>query len=99
VIAAIRELDDGRESIAEVCRRVGAVAATLALPRPSYVHVRRLVRRNRAHADARRTRRTALRGIAADVATDLAVGRFVHAYELAARVRRAGRAVGRSSWL
>jgi hypothetical protein len=43
LLAAIRRLDDEGRPIAETCRRVGEVAATLGLPRPSYVHLRRIV--------------------------------------------------------
>jgi hypothetical protein len=89
VRAAILVLDDGHKSAAEICRQVGNVAARLGLTRPSYVHVRRLVQENRAAARAEEERRSAVRGVAADVVTDLVLGRFVDAYEVPARVRAA----------
>jgi hypothetical protein len=46
---ALAALDDRTIPIAETCRRLGAVAEALGVPRPSYVHVRRLV-----HAERRR---------------------------------------------
>ncbi len=57
ILDAIRRLDDSNHPIAETCRRVGAFAERTGLPRPSYVHVRRIVlaERERAHevAEAR----------------------------------------------
>jgi hypothetical protein len=43
LLEAIVRLDDRRVPIAEVCRRVGAEAEHLGLPRPSYQRVRVLV--------------------------------------------------------
>ena len=83
---AIRELDDGQKPIAEVCRGAGFVAAAIGLPRPSYVHVRRLVLANRARERLEVERRAAMRQIAADVAADVAAGRFVHPYDVADRI-------------
>ena len=51
VVAAIRRLDDRRVSIAEVCRRLGDLADGLGVPRPSYVHLRRLVVAERERED------------------------------------------------
>jgi len=48
LLDAIRRVDDDTEPIAETCRRVGEVATALGLPRPSYVHVRRIVRMERS---------------------------------------------------
>jgi hypothetical protein len=44
----VDRVDDGTRSIAEICRRVGAVADDLRLTRPSYEQVRTVVhdRRN-----------------------------------------------------
>jgi hypothetical protein len=50
IVDAVRRLDDERVSMAETCRRVGDVAVTLGLPRPSIVHLRRLVRAERERA-------------------------------------------------
>jgi hypothetical protein len=87
LIEAILELDDRDEPIAETCRRVGERAWELALPRPTYPHLWRLVRAKRDYEDAERERREALRAIAGDAATRLMVGRFVDAYDVAERVR------------
>jgi hypothetical protein len=48
LVAAIERFDDPRRPIAETNRRIGLVAETLGLPRPSYEEVRRLVRLWRA---------------------------------------------------
>jgi hypothetical protein len=47
LVEAIRTLDDRRVSIAETRRRVGTLAASLGLPRPSYERVRQLVHEHR----------------------------------------------------
>ena len=47
LLAAIVRLDDPRRPIAETCRRVGAEANRLGLPRPSYQRVRELVHQAR----------------------------------------------------
>jgi hypothetical protein len=44
LIAAVRRLDDGKRPIAEIHRRLGAVAGELGLAQPSYQRVRLLVR-------------------------------------------------------
>ena len=64
LIRAIRRLDDESLPIAEVWRRVGATAARIGVPRPSYVHVRRIVvsERERA-AEQREIRNEALLGL------------------------------------
>jgi hypothetical protein len=67
VISAVRRLDDPSESIAEICRQVGAEVARHGIPRPSYVHLRRLIK-------AERLRRRELEGIARDIVTDAARG-------------------------
>jgi hypothetical protein len=43
LIRAAFDLDDDKESMAETCRRVGAVANKLGLPRPSYDTIRCVV--------------------------------------------------------
>ncbi len=89
VVEAIRALDDRGQPVAATWRAVGRVAEHLGLVRPSYNHVLRLVREERDLQAAAEARREELRAIAADVATDLIVGRFVHPYEVAARVEAA----------
>ena len=61
--------------MAETCRRVGEMATKLGLPRPSYVHLRRIVKADR---ELRRARRQ----IAGDLLSDMAQG-------LAPRIDRA----------
>jgi hypothetical protein len=75
VHAAVRRLDDETVPIAETCRRVGEAAAALGLPRPSYVHLRRIVK-------ADREIRRAQREVAIEIVGDLAAG-------LAPRIPRA----------
>jgi hypothetical protein len=91
ILDAGRALDDRAEPIAETCRRVATVAERLGLTRPSYVHLRRIVLAEREREDAARRRREELRAIAADVYWDLHRGYRVDAYEVADRVREAGR--------
>jgi hypothetical protein len=67
LIAALLTLDDESQAIAETCRRLGDIANGLGLPRPSYVHVRRLVR-------AERDRRAELTAVSRDLVRDLAAG-------------------------
>ena len=66
--AAARKLDDGRQSIAEVCRRVGQECDRLGLTRPSYVHLRRFIR-------AERERRNAVEAIRNELVTQVFAGR------------------------
>lgn len=91
ILLAVRTLDDRAESIAEISRRVGAAAAALGLPKPSYVHLRRLIVAHREEQDAERRRREEIRQIWADVYVDLNRGRRVDAYDVADRIREAGR--------
>jgi len=69
VLAAIRRLDDERQPVAETCRRVGDAAQALGMPRPSYVHLRRLVR---AQREIRRARREIVSDLVSDAARGLA---------------------------
>ena len=69
--------------MAETCRRVGEEAERLGLKRPSYVHVRRIRKKQREQSDARRRHREAVRTIAVDVAEDLLRGRPANTYEIA----------------
>jgi hypothetical protein len=65
--------------MAETCRRVGALAERLGVPRPSYVHLRRFIR-------AERLRRQELRELIGDVLEDVARHRPVDAYLVADRL-------------
>lgn len=86
VLAAIRRLDDERESIAETCRRVGEAAERLGITRPSYVHLRRIIK-------AERDRRHALEEIKRDVFRDVLSGRAPRLDDVLDAVREAqGRA-------
>lgn len=49
LLAGIERLDDERLPIAEVHRRVAALASHLGYPRPSYEQVRVLVHEHRRH--------------------------------------------------
>jgi hypothetical protein len=49
ILAAVERLHERDIPIAEINRRVGAVAEIIGLTRPSYEQVRRLVRRLRDH--------------------------------------------------
>lgn len=77
--------------MAEVSRRVGAAAARFGLPKPSYVHLRRFIVAHREEEDAERARREEIRRILDDVYTDMYRGRLVNAYEVADRIREAGK--------
>ena len=66
--AAARALDDGRQPIAEICRRVGRECDRLGLTRPSYVHLRRFIR-------AERERRKALQAIRHELVAEVIAGR------------------------
>lgn len=88
---AVRALDDRSVSMAEVSRRVGVAAAELGLPKPSYVHLRRYIADHRANEDAVRVRREEILRILADVYVDLLRSRVVNAYDVADRIREAGR--------
>jgi hypothetical protein len=84
-------LDDPDEPMAETCRRIAATAESLGLFRPSYPHIRRFLALKREAEDAARRRRAELRRIAADVYFDATRGFVVNAYDVAERVREAGR--------
>jgi hypothetical protein len=91
ILEAVRALDDRTESMAEISRRVGAAAAQLGLPKPSYVHVRRYIVAHREAEDAERARRDEIRQILWDAYYDFMRSRVVDAYEVADRIREAGR--------
>jgi 23S rRNA maturation-related 3'-5' exoribonuclease YhaM len=91
IVDAVQALDEDELPIAELNRRVGAVAEALGIPRPSYVHVRRYVIAERERRDGVKVRRDELRRIFLDVYADAMHGRLIDAYEVAERVREAGR--------
>lgn len=91
ILDALRALDDRTESMAEISRRVGIAAAQLGLPKPSYVHVRRYIVAHREEEDAERARREEIRKILWDAYYDFMQSRVVDAYEVADRIREAGR--------
>lgn len=91
IFDAVRALDDRGESMAEISRRVGVAAAELGLPKPSYGHLRRLIVAHREEEDAQRARREEILRILGDVYMDLYRSRMVNAYEVAERIREAGR--------
>ncbi|MDX6401558.1 MAG: hypothetical protein QOF27_2164 [Gaiellaceae bacterium] len=77
--------------MAEIARRVGVAAAELGLPKPSYVHLRRLIIAHRKEQDAERARRDEIREILYEAYLDLNRSRVVNAYVVADRIREAGR--------
>ena len=91
ILDVLRALDDRAESMAEISRRVGVAAAQLGLPKPSYVHVRRYIVAHREEEDAERARRDEIRKILWDAYYDFMQSRVVDAYEVADRIREAGR--------
>jgi hypothetical protein len=91
ILDAVRALDDRTESMAEISRRVGVTVAQLGLPKPSYVHLRRYIVAHRLEEDAERARRDEIRRILHDAYLDLMQSRVVDAYEVAERIREAGR--------
>jgi hypothetical protein len=90
IVAAVRALDDRAEPMAEIARRVGAVAAELGLPKPSYVHLRSYILAHRAEQDDGRERRREGLDILMESYLDAMRSRVVNAYEIAERIREAG---------
>lgn len=68
LVAAAFVLDDRKQPYAETCRRVGALADTLGLPRPAYDTIRVLLRVDREE-------RAEIRRLLAPVASDVVRGR------------------------
>ena len=91
ILEAVRALDDRTESMAEISRRVGVAAAQLGLPKPSYVHLRRFIVAHREEEDGERARREEIRRILYDAYYDATRSRVVDAYDIAERIREAGR--------
>ena len=77
--------------MAEISRRVGVAAAQMGLPKPSYVHLRRYIVARREEEDAEHARREEIRRILVDAYFDAMQSRVVNAYEIAERIREAGR--------
>jgi hypothetical protein len=69
--ALVVALDDEDLPAAETCRLVGAAAAELGLLRPSYQHVRRIVRVERRRQELRREARKVLAGAVSTSAAGL----------------------------
>jgi hypothetical protein len=69
--ALVAALDEEDAPAAETCRRVGAVAEELGLIRPSYGHVRRIVRIERRRHELRREARKVLSGAVSTSAAGL----------------------------
>jgi hypothetical protein len=84
LLAALRILDDESQAIAETCRKLGEEASRLGLPRPSYVHVRRLVK-------AERERRAELTAVSHDLVRELAAGQAPRLEAAVGRRREANR--------
>ncbi len=91
ILEAVRALDDRTESMAEISRRVGVAAAQLGLPKPSYVHLRRYIISHREQEDAERARRDEVRQILLDAYYDFMQSRIIDTYDVADRIREAGR--------
>ena len=91
ILDAARALDEPGLAIAELNRRIGEIAEAMGFPRPSYVHIRRYViaERNRRAGD--QARRSELRALFLDVYFDAMRGRVINAYDVAERIREAGR--------
>jgi len=79
----VRALDDADEPMAETCRRVGRAAEQIGLPRPSYSHLRRFIKEERAH-------RAAIAQVVRDVTSDLLAARVPHPDHLERLLDRAG---------
>ena len=77
--------------MAEISRRVGVAAAQLGLPKPSYVHLRRYIVVQREEGDAEQARRDEIRQILLDSYYDFMQSRVIDAYDVAERIREAGR--------
>jgi hypothetical protein len=73
IFRAIGRLDDPAQPYAEICRRVADHAQEQGFPRPSLVHLRRHVARERERRDAlRELRAEAVARFAAGLVPDLA---------------------------
>ena len=88
IAVLVAELDSEGVPMAHTWRRVGAAAERLGLRRPSYQHVRRLVRIERR----RRQLEAAGRAVLGRAATTLAAGRVPSAVLVLERLRELQRA-------
>ena len=77
--------------MAEVSRRVGLAAARFGLPKPSYVHLRRLIVAHREREDFEARRRAEIREILMDIYLDTLRSRVIDPWEIEERIRNAGR--------
>jgi hypothetical protein len=91
IIRAVRELDDPDQPIAETCRRVGEAAWAAGLVRPTYPHLRRIVKAERRLAAQRRRRRDEREQILADAFARFLSGRFVDPSYVLEQLEVAGR--------
>ena len=82
ILVAARALDDEHEPIAEICRRVGRECDRLGLTRPSYVHLRRIIR-------AERERRQVIDDIRRELVEQLFSGRAPSIAKAQERAREA----------
>ncbi len=83
VAVLVVELDDEEQPIAETWRQVASAAVRLGMRRPSYGHVRRLVRIERR----RRRLQAAGREVLGRAATTMAAGRVPSAVHVLERLR------------
>ena len=72
LVALVVALDEAHAPAAETCRRVGAAAQEIGLLRPSYQHVRRIVRVERHRQELRAEARKVLSGPVSTAAAGLA---------------------------
>jgi hypothetical protein len=91
ILDALRALDEPDVPIAELNRRIGAIAEAMGFPRPSYVHVRRYVIADRERRAGDQARRNELRELFLDVYVDAMRGKVIDPYDVAQRFREAGR--------
>ena len=97
IVEWVRDLDDPQQSIAETCRRVADRAESLALPRPSYSHLRRLVQRERRWREVEERRRSEVRAALGDAAVRFASGRVVDPGYVVEQMRSANERAARAA--
>jgi hypothetical protein len=88
IFTALAVLDDRDVPMAEVNRRLGDACERLGIPRPSYVHVRRLLLVERERQDAERELREVRRQVLVELAQSAVTGHLPHPYEVEARISR-----------
>ena len=94
ILRAVRELDDPTLPMAETCRRVGEAAWAAGLVRPTYPHLRRVIKAERRLAAQRRRRRDEREEVLADAFARFLSGRFVDPSYVLERLELAGRGSG-----